>query len=166
MFIQIVCVCVCALSLTRVWLFETPWAVPRQAPLSMGFSRQECWSGLPCPPPGDLPDPGIEPVSPESASLASGFFTTVPPSQTKLGSPQFSLLLMRQQLETYFLILHSSSAREYDKFIKWTVYSRNVYWVPTLCPALFFTINAQHKIEIFCFLAAYILLRGVWQWAN
>ena len=41
----------------------TPWTVTHQAPLSMGFSRQECWSGLPCPPPGDLPNPGIEPAS-------------------------------------------------------------------------------------------------------
>ena len=43
---------------------ETPWTVARQAPLSMGFSRQEYWSGLPFPSPGDLPDPGIEPWSP------------------------------------------------------------------------------------------------------
>ena len=42
----------------------TPWTVARQAPLSMGFSRQEYWSGLPFPSPGDLPNPGIEPVSP------------------------------------------------------------------------------------------------------
>ena len=45
-------------------LFETPWAVALQAPLSMGFSRQEYWSGLPSPSPGDLPDPGIKPRSP------------------------------------------------------------------------------------------------------
>ena len=43
--------------------------------LSMGFSKQEYWNGLPCPPPGDLPDPGIEPASPESLALAGGFFT-------------------------------------------------------------------------------------------
>ena len=51
-------------SLSRVWLFATPWTVAYQAP-SMGFSRQEYWSGLPFPSPGDLPDPGIEPRSPE-----------------------------------------------------------------------------------------------------
>ena len=45
------------------WLSETPWTVAHQAPLSMGFSRQEYWSGLPCPPPGDLPTPGIKPAS-------------------------------------------------------------------------------------------------------
>ena len=51
----------------------TPGTVAHQAPLSMGFSRQEYWSGLPFPPPGHLPDPGIEPASP---ALAGGFFTT------------------------------------------------------------------------------------------
>ena len=51
-------------SLSRVRLFATPWTVAYQAPLSMGFSRQECWSGLPFPSPGDLPDPGIKPRSP------------------------------------------------------------------------------------------------------
>ena len=50
-------------SLSRVRLFVTPWTVARQAPLSMGFFRQEYWSGLPCRPPGDLPDPGIKPRS-------------------------------------------------------------------------------------------------------
>ena len=51
-------------SLSRVRLFATPWTVAYQAPLSVGFSRQECWSGLPFPSPGDLPDPEIEPGSP------------------------------------------------------------------------------------------------------
>ena len=51
-------------SLSRVRLFATPWTVAYQAPPSVGFSRQECWSGLPFPSPGDLPDPGIKPWSP------------------------------------------------------------------------------------------------------
>ena len=51
-------------SLSRVQLFATPWTAAHQAPLSMGFSRQEYWSGLPFPSPGDLLDPGIEPMSP------------------------------------------------------------------------------------------------------
>ena len=50
--------------LSRVQLFVTPWTVAYQAPPSMGFSRQEYWSGFPFPSPGDLPDPGIEPGSP------------------------------------------------------------------------------------------------------
>ena len=55
---------VCAQSFSHVQLFETPWTIAHQAILSMEFSRQEYWSGLPCPPPGDLPNPGIEPRSP------------------------------------------------------------------------------------------------------
>ena len=68
---------VCALS--HVQLLATPWTVALQAPLSMGVSRQEYWSGLPCPPPGDLPDAGIEPASATSPALARGLFTTEPP---------------------------------------------------------------------------------------
>ena len=67
----------CVLShFSRVRLCVTLWTVARQAPLSMGCSRQEYWSGLPCPPPGDLPDPGIEPMSLTSPALAGEFFTT------------------------------------------------------------------------------------------
>ena len=68
---------VCLLSrFSRVWLFATLWTVACQAPLSMGFSRQEYWSGLPCPPPGNLPNPGTEPMSLMSPALAGGFCTT------------------------------------------------------------------------------------------
>ena len=56
-----------------VWLCETLWTVACQAPLSLGFSKPEYWSGLPCSPPGYIPNPGIEPASPV---LAGGFFTT------------------------------------------------------------------------------------------
>ena len=58
-----------AKSLSRVQLFATPWTVGHQAPLSMGFSRQEYWSGLLWPPPGDLPGPGIESKSLMSPAL-------------------------------------------------------------------------------------------------
>ena len=56
-------------------LFLTPWTVACHVSLSVGFSRQEYWSMLPCPPAGDLPDPGVEPVSLVSPALAGGFFT-------------------------------------------------------------------------------------------
>ena len=65
---------ICCFS--RVWLLATPWTAACQAPLSTGFSRQEYWSGLPCPPPGHLPHPGIESVSLASPTLAREFFTT------------------------------------------------------------------------------------------
>ena len=62
--------------LTPLQLFVTPWTVDCQVPLSMGFSRQGYWSGLPCPPPRDLPDPGIETGSPASPELQTDFFTS------------------------------------------------------------------------------------------
>ena len=70
----------CVLKLSCDWLFVTPWAVAPQAtgyqaPLSMGFSRQEYWSGLPFPILGDLPDPGIKPMSLASPALTGRFFT-------------------------------------------------------------------------------------------
>ena len=55
---------------SHVWLFVNLWAVACQAPVSMGFFRQEYWSGLLCPPPGDLPDPGMEPASLKSPAFA------------------------------------------------------------------------------------------------
>ena len=68
---------VCMLScFSCARLFATPWTVAYQAPLSLGFSRQEYWSGLPCPSPGDLPNPGIEAGSLVSLALAGRFFTT------------------------------------------------------------------------------------------
>ena len=69
-------------SLSRVQLFETPWTIAHQAPLSMGFSRQEYWSGLPFPSPGDLPNPGIEPRSPP---LQADALTSEPPGKCWAG---------------------------------------------------------------------------------
>ena len=67
----------------QLCLTQTPGTAAHQAPLSMGFSRQEYWSGLPRPPPGDLAHPGAEPTSLVFPDLPGGFFTTVPP-----GKPQ------------------------------------------------------------------------------
>ena len=70
--------CVC---MHRVRLCVTLWTVAGKGALSKGFSRQECWSRLPFSSPGELPDEGIEPLSPE---MAGGFFTTVPPQQSRV----------------------------------------------------------------------------------
>ena len=71
--------CVCALRGSVMSdSLQPPALLARQDPLSMGFFRQEYWSGQPCPPPRDLPDPGIEPVSPVSLALAGRLFTTEP----------------------------------------------------------------------------------------
>ena len=71
----------CAVELScfsHVWLFAILWTVAHQAPLSIRLSRQECWSGLLSPPPEDVPDPRIKPVSPSAPALAGGFFTSEP----------------------------------------------------------------------------------------
>ena len=69
------------LLLSHAWLFASPWTVAHQAPLSMEFSRQEYCSRVPFPSPGDLPDPGLEPLSPASPALAVRFFTTQSPGK-------------------------------------------------------------------------------------
>ena len=79
-----VCTCVCVMEYWKwkcqlfncVRLFATAWTIALQVPLFMGFSRQDYWNGLQCPPPGDLSNPGIEPASLMSPALAGGFFTT------------------------------------------------------------------------------------------
>ena len=82
------CVCACTLSCSScARLFSTLWTVACQAPLSVGFSRQGSWSGLPFPPPGDLSNPGMEPWSLMSPALAGGFFTTGKTS-TSVGNQQ------------------------------------------------------------------------------
>ena len=80
---EVSCVCECWLSCIQ--LSVTLWTAAHQAPLCMGFSRQEYWNGLPFPPPGDLPDPGIEPASLVSPALVGGFFTT-----ESLGKPSMT----------------------------------------------------------------------------
>ena len=72
-------------SLSSVRLFVTPWTVAYQAPQSMEFSRQEYWSGLPFPPPGDLPNPGIEPGSP---ALQADALSSEPPGKPPLPKKQ------------------------------------------------------------------------------
>ena len=83
--------CACVLScFSHIQLFETAWTVVHQAPLFMGFSRQEYWIGLPFPSPEDLPNAGIEPMSLMSLELAGGFLPLAPS-----GKPQFSLYICK-----------------------------------------------------------------------
>ena len=86
--------CVCQVILVT-YDSATLWTVAHRAPLSMDFSRQEYWSRLPCPPPGDLPNPGIKLASLTSPALAGGFFTT-PPEK-----PPFSLHKKQKILQTF-----------------------------------------------------------------
>ena len=84
-----VCVCVCVLScFSHVWLFATPCTVAHQAPLSMGFYRQESWSRLPCPPPESLPKPGIESMFHMSCIGRQVLYLLAPP-----GKPFFQMIM-------------------------------------------------------------------------
>ena len=101
--------CVCILSLfSSVQPSVTPWTVACQAPLPLGFSRQEYWSGLPCPPPGDLPNPGIQPMSLMSPALAGRFFitsTTWGPHISRTGPVHF-LKLWEQSTNPCHVVLY------------------------------------------------------------
>ena len=98
---QIFCqigVCLCMLSrFSCVQLFAMPWTAARQAPLSVGFSRQEYWSGLPWPPPGDLPSPGIKPGSP---ALQADSLPSEP-----LGKPVVGLKEIAKGLSVFWILL-------------------------------------------------------------
>ena len=110
--------------LSRVQLFPTPWTVACQAPLSIGFSRQEYWSGLPFPSPGDLPNPGIEPESPalqEAITLqyCSGFFhaftwishgcTTIPHSEPRSHLPPHPIPQGHPRAPALSTLFHASN---------------------------------------------------------
>ena len=119
----------CMLSCFRcVWLFATLWIVACQAPLSMGFSRQEYWSGLPSPPPGSLPYPGIEVMSLMSPALSGRFFTSSTSWEAPIKGCEVVKLLSHVQLFV----------------IPWTVvyqaplsmaFSRQEYWSGLLFPS-------------------------------
>ena len=94
--VLLLCACV---ALSHVLLFATPWTVACQDPLSMGFSRQEYWSGLPFPPPGSLPDPGIKSAYPAPPALASKFFTTEPPGRRGPSHPSSQSLVFFLQMK-------------------------------------------------------------------
>ena len=92
-------VCVCLLSrFSLVHLFATLWTVAHQVSLSMGFSRQEHWNGLPCPPPGNLPHPGIKPRSP---ALQVDSLPAELPGKPFIQYMSFYSLLISQNMETY-----------------------------------------------------------------
>ena len=77
--LNLTCVCVCSVAQSRLTLCDPMDYTASQAPLSIGFSSQDYWSELPSPPPGALPDPGVDPASPVSPALAGRIFTTEPP---------------------------------------------------------------------------------------
>ena len=144
---------VCMLShFSRVRLFATPWTVAWQAPLSMGFSRQEYWSGLPCPS-GDLPDPGIEPVSFRSPALAGRFFTTsataVPvfnPSTASFVNKALrnTVMVILYTLPKTSLVLLTAELSSFDKDYM-AHKTRNIFYL-SLCQKTLLTLLPEYEI--------------------
>ena len=101
---------------SRVQVLATLWSVALQTPLSMGFSRQGYWSGWPCPSPGDLPNPGIEPVSLASPALAGGFFTTGATWKAQIDIPitwmTLKGIMLSERSQTQTLHLYDFSQRQ------------------------------------------------------
>ena len=91
-------------SLSRVWLFETPWTVTHQAPPPMEFSRQEYWSGLPFPSPRDLSDPGIEPASP---TLWADALTSEPPGNQEMTMKGFLFIIIFLNFTILYWFCHT-----------------------------------------------------------
>ena len=116
--------------------FAAPWTVDRQASLSMGFPRQECWSGLPFPSPVDLPDPGIKPRSP---ALAGRFFTPEP-----TGKPCFLLTLWN-----FILVLDAWDLASLDRYSD--IYGDHELNRPfSICPRGMFSIETLMFVILFC----------------
>ena len=120
-----ICVCVCAQLLTHVGLFVTPWTVALQTSLSLKFPRQAYWSGLPFPSPGDLPDPGIESMSPVSPALQadslplshprSPYYNVIGKSQCSLYIP----LVINNFILVSFLLSYLKSVLKCFCFVQW-----------------------------------------------
>ena len=136
--------CVRAQSFSLVQLFVTPWTIACQAPLSLGFPRQEYWSAWPSPSPEGLPDPGIEPASPV---LAGGFFTTEPP-----GKPSSEALNFRKLSESPVSQWYGNN-------------EGNFYIIINLGPGMKF--QAYSKSETYFFLKLYLqvnVIKEIYLW--
>ena len=131
-----VCVCVCACvcmvsSFSRVQLFETSWTIAHQAPLSMGFSRQEYWSGLPFTSAGDLSDPGMEPTSLISPALAYRFFITIATCEAIV------YICMCVCVYTLNILFHYGSSQDIEySSVCYTVYSRSLLLIRLIYTSL------------------------------
>ena len=121
------CVHVCVYSVAQSHpTLVTPWTVAHYAPLSMGFSREEYWSGLPFPSPGTLPDPGMEPVSP---ALADKFCTTEPPVKSIY---MYIYASVSQHKKLHQNLLGMSIQNSNDQYwAEWL--NQNLSWSPRIC---------------------------------
>ena len=119
--------CVHASCFSRVRLFATPWTAAHQAPLSMGFSRQEYWSGLPCPSPGDFSGPGTEPVSPAAPALQAD---SLPLSHQ--GSPRADVTSLLKGPRASYVALLSLWLKQESAHRRWQTASKRLTLPPYL----------------------------------
>ena len=127
---------------SHVQLFETPWTVAHLAPLPIGFSRQEYWSGLPFPSPRDLQDQGIEPMSLLSPELAGRFFTTSAPWEArrdiywglKAHTVHLWLLTIHQPLPNLLVLVPRFSLENKSSHHSWSLSSSQRTFFPPLRP--------------------------------
>ena len=134
----------CVLShFSHVWLFETPWTVDCQAPLSMEFSRQEYWNGLPLSTPKGLPNPGIISVSLAFPALVGRFFTTAPPVKpTAEWIPQKILVRFFSWKQPYNPGIEPTSLRS-------PAFANRFFTTSTTWEALWLVHRSQNKFQIF-----------------
>ena len=142
-FVYLIKECVCVLSrFRRVQVFATLWTIAHQAPLSMGFSRQEYWSGLPCPPPGDLPHPRIEPGSPVAPALQA---------DSLLLSHRGSLNKKKKKKNSYYLLDH-----EADREQNLAIWLQNMVLAPRRSSSTMFSASldcSSQRDTMYAFLA-------------
>ena len=139
----------CACVLTHVWPVGTPWTVAHQAPLCTGFSRQEYWSGLACPCPADLPDPGTEPESP---ALAGGVFTTEP-----LGKPHMIRYRYKVRSEDTLLVKALASLPFTHIMVFILLHLCSCYTIPSVYPSV--CVCSNHTCQIsFCHEDLYLFI--------
>ena len=127
----------CACVLSCVSPVGTPWTVAHQALLSIGFSRQEYWSGLTCLSPGDFPDPGTEPESPV---LAGGFFTTEPP-----GKPYMTLYRHKVRTEDTLLVKALASLPFTHSMVFILLHLCSCYTISSIYPSVCVPSNHMSK---------------------
>ena len=144
--------CVCMPSHFSCGDFATPWTTARQAPLSTGFSRQDNWNGLPCPPPGDIPDPGIKPTSLKSPALAGMSLPLLPPGKPYI----YIFFLLFFSIIVYYRILcctvgpHCLSVLYITVCISWSQIP-NLFLPQTLSPLVAISLFSMPvSLLLFC----------------
>ena len=140
---------------SHVQLYATPWTVARQAPLSIWFSRQEYWNGLPCPPPGDLPNPGTEPTSLTCHALAGSFSTTSASWEDPWELHICHHFKTKDVFSTFFSYFFSFGQKEGMKFCKClkiqfrylnlTFCSQSIFYIKFTSPSWSDLNKAQHN---------------------